>query len=261
MKTIKIDPLTRTNLGGKPYQRTPQVESQIVEALALDESELAERLDIRDFKTEGYFQEECLVYMIRRYQREERKDLVNKLTERLIQRCAKRINDRVSFSLDPVYVDDCYGEVIAVGFGQILDLDSDRGDFAQVRFWLWLDRVISNVMQRYWKRQRKDWVTDSIDCDEEEDEGRGLALHQKLEAVADKSAPPDWHFVTAEALRLLNPNERQAFLLRHYAEWEIENQNPEVMTISRYFDRSPRTIRYWLTSAEKKLQDWKGGQR
>ncbi len=261
MKPINTDPLTRTNSDGKPYQRAPQVESQIVEALALDESELAERLDIRDFKTEGYFQEECLVYLIRRCHREDRGDLVNKLTERLIQRCARHINDRVSFSLDPVYVDDCFREVIATAFGQILDLNSDHGDFAQVRFWLWLDRVTSNAMQRYWKRQREDWATDSIDCDEEEDEGRSRALRQKLEEVVSKSVAPDWQSVTTEALRLLSPNERQVFLLRRHAEWEIENQNPDVMTISRYFNRSSRTIRYWLTSAEKKLRDWQGGQQ
>ena len=261
MKTIKIDPLTRTNSDGKPYQRTPQVESQIVEALALDESELAERLDIRDFRTEGYFREECLVYLIRRCHQENRKDQVNKLTEKLIQRCARHINDRVSFSLDPIYVDDCFREVIAAAFGQILDLDSNQGDFAQVRFWLWLDRIASNVMGRYWKQQREDWATDSIDCDEDEDEGRSRALRQKLEEVVSQSTSPDWNSVTAETLRLLSPNERQAFLLRHYAEWEIENQNPEIMTISRYFNRSSRTIRYWLTSAENKLQNWNGGQR
>jgi DNA-directed RNA polymerase specialized sigma24 family protein len=261
VKTIKTDPLTRTNSDGKPYQRTPQVESQIVEALALDESELAERLDIRDFRTEGYFREECLVYLIRRCHQENRKDQVNKLTEKLIQRCARRINDRVSFSLDPIYVDDCFREVIAAAFGQILDLDSNHGDFAQVRFWLWLDRITSNVMRRHWKQQREDWVTDSIDCDEEEDEGRSQALRQKLEEVVSQSSAPDWHSVTAESLQLLSPNERQAFLLRHYAEWEIENQNPKIMTISRYFNRSSRTIRNWLTIAEKKLQDWKGGQQ
>ncbi len=121
----------------------------------------------------------------------------------------------MSFSLDPIYVDDCFREVIAAAFGRILDLDSNHGDFAQVRFWLWLDRITSNVMRRYWKQQREDWVTDSIDCDKEEDEARSRALRQKLEEIVSESAAPDWHSLTAEALRLLSPNERQAFLLRH----------------------------------------------
>ena len=66
-----------------------------------------------------------------------------------------------------------------------------------------------------------------------------------------------------EAERLLaklNPQEREAYLMRHRDGMEIENQDPNVMTISKHFGRSSNTIRKWLKGAEQKLQELQGGQ-
>jgi hypothetical protein len=49
-------------------------------------------------------------------------------------------------------------------------------------------------------------------------------------------------------------------MLRHRDGMEIENKDPDVMTISKRFGRRPRTIRNWLRGAEEKLQELQGGQ-
>ena len=54
---------------------------------------------------------------------------------------------------------------------------------------------------------------------------------------------------------------RSAYLLRHYYGWQIENQDPNVQTISWRFNKTPRTIRNWLNKAEKCLEAWREENR
>jgi len=49
------------------------------------------------------------------------------------------------------------------------------------------------------------------------------------------------------------------FVLRHYEGWPIEDKDPSVPTISRHFQRTPRTIRNWMREAENVLAAWRGG--
>ncbi len=61
-----------------------------------------------------------------------------------------------------------------------------------------------------------------------------------------------------EALALLDEPMRTAFVLRHYEGWPIEDRDETVPTISRYFNKTPRTIRNWMTTAEQALAAWRG---
>jgi RNA polymerase sigma factor (sigma-70 family) len=256
---IQIEPLTHRSRSGETYRRSLEVEAQIAEAALIGQDELIKRVNVRDFTAAGYFQEECLVYLIRRFQRVDDRTMVNLLTQALIQRCAKHIDKLVRSMIDPVYAQDCYQDVIGSVFGQIIDFSSDKADFAQVRFWLWLDRVTFKVFRKYWKKQAEDWDTDSIDDDE--DEARRSKLRKTVEGLEDPAPMPDLRAINTEALSILDPNERVLFELRYYEEWEIENQNPSVMTISKFFGVSDRAIRYRLEKIEAKLRKWQGGQQ
>jgi len=64
-----------------------------------------------------------------------------------------------------------------------------------------------------------------------------------------------------DALSRIDEPFRSAFLLRHYFDWPVEDQDPAVRTISRHFGKDPRTIRNWLKKAEESLQTWRGEQR
>lgn len=266
---IQIEPLTYQSLKGKTYERSPEVEAQIAVALLLERSALIERVAIMDFKTTGYFQEECLVYLIRRFQREGDGDLVSALMNRLVMRIGKRTNWLISKHLHRHYVNECYESVIYEVTCRVIDLETDRDDFAQSRFWLWLEGRVFNVLRTYLRRQADDRITDTLDeFDDDEDAER----KKKIGPLKDGSPLPDALVIDAETRKLLekeadklleklDPNERIAFLLRHCVGWEIENHDPSVMTISRYFNRTPRTIRNWLKGAEEKLQKCQGGQQ
>jgi RNA polymerase sigma factor (sigma-70 family) len=262
---IQIEPLTHRGPTGETYERDPKVKAQIVEALSLGKSDLIKRVAIRDFKAPEYIQEECVVYLIRKFMRDGDEDLVGELMNCLAVRSSTRIHSQVSKSLHREYVDDCCQDVSLEVTRRITGTASDGDDFAQVRFGLWLKRVTSNTLRRYFRNQRQDRLNDSGDDDDENSD-------RKIESLKDNSPLPDQQVIEVETRKLhekeaykllekLDPNERNAFLLRHYAGWEIEDQNPSVMTISRYFNRTPRTIRNWLNGASEKLQKWQGGQQ
>ena len=42
--------------------------------------------------------------------------------------------------------------------------------------------------------------------------------------------------------------------------WPVEDRDPNVPTISRYFGKTSRTIRNWLAQAEERLAAWRDGE-
>jgi len=253
----KVEPLTRRRADGQVHQRDSEVEKQIAEAISIDVSQLIERVKIRDFKAPGYFQEEALVYLIRNFHKLGNDSLFNSLTQALIARCAKHINKSIEATVERRFVDDAYTDSISEVFSQILDLTSDRCDFAQKRFWFWLDRVLMKVLNRYWKQQAQDWKVDSLDDDR--DEAKQAELWQTVDSNLDRSDTPELQAINSEALSILEPEERMLFMLRYYEEMEIENRDESVMTISKYFGISSRAVRYRLVNIKEKLRKWTEG--
>ena len=141
------EPLTRRNAGGDVYQRLATVDRQIQEVLKLDSEELRRRLEIRDEAAPDFLKEESLVYLIRYYRKVGHRQHVNDLSTCLVKRCAKLTYGGLG-SLAADVRDDGYSEVVEELFARILDLDSDRGDFLQVRFWVVLERLTVNVFRK-----------------------------------------------------------------------------------------------------------------
>src|SRR5205085_210339 len=104
---MTIEPLTHCNLNGQVYERLPHVLQQIETALAMDHPSLLRAAQIRDYHDAAFLSEECLVYLIGRYYREQEQDLVNTLAEALWKRCAKQVNERLQ-GLAPSLIDDAF---------------------------------------------------------------------------------------------------------------------------------------------------------
>lgn len=253
----QIKPLTRRNLEGEVYERLPSVEAQIQEALVLAPEPLIERARVREIDSPLYLQEETLVYLIREHYRENQRNLVDSLTDALLRRCSKRINNLVRGSVESRYVDDCFRHIIKEVFERILDLERDRGDFAQVRFWVFLDRQIVEGIKKYLREERRDALTSSLDAEEDADpeEPPPIEVEDTRIFRADERA------MYREGLRVLKEPLRTAFILRYFENWQIQSDDPSEATISRHFDVTPRTIHNWLKKAEQELLNWRGGQR
>ena len=251
--------LTRRNADGEVYQRLAAVDRQIQEALRLDNEELRGRLEACDEASPDFLKEESLVYLIRHYCEVGNRQRVNDLSECLVGRCAKLIHGKLG-GLGTDVRDDGYSEVVEELFARILDLASDRGDFLQVRFWVVLERLTVQVFRKLVKQSS----TESSSAYDNEDTDALARMGKVVAAATVPHRSPESEVIDnsliREALSQLEEPFRSAYLLRHYFEWPIEDKDPAVQTISRYFGKTSRTIRNWLAKAEESLAIWRGGQ-
>ncbi|HBY96772.1 MAG TPA: hypothetical protein DEP84_22965 [Chloroflexi bacterium] len=253
-------PLTHRNSAGEVYKRSREVDEQIESALGMSLPHLIERAQKRDHMTSSYLQEKTLVYLIRHYREQENRKAVSALSGILVKRCAKRVNGKLQ-ALPPAMVDEAYQDVIEDLFRAILNLESDEGDFLQVRFWVALDRRTISAYNRKVKEIEADKNLVSLLDLAGEDHDLDDRTNRLAVSTDDLPDPPvsmEQRLLLQDALKTLQEPLRTAFILRYYEGWPIEDSDPDVPTISRHFNRTPRTIRNWLAEAEKILERWRG---
>ncbi|MGE3466557.1 MAG: hypothetical protein AB7J13_06455 [Pyrinomonadaceae bacterium] len=251
---VEVEPLTRKSKTGAVYQRRPEVEVQIREALQLDRENLISRLKISDFRDRAFMKNEAVVFLIRYHRKIGDDDLVNSLVTILIERLTRPINKRIQL-IRPNLIDECRDEAISNVFRPLIDLERNSADFAQVRFWVWFDNRVVDAIEKYSRTAKKDAVSDSITRESDEDqfdlpgEVSGFEIGE-LTATEQKLA-------NETVLKTLCADDQQLYVMRYLWEWEIENQNDSIPTISRHFGVSSRTIRSRLKRIELKLAEWK----
>lgn len=272
---MHVRPLTRRNRQGEVYQRTEAVEERIRSSLCLKPAAMIEEARLRNYKAPNYLQEECLVYLIREYKSRGKRRIVERLSEILLRRCSKYINEgvrnlRSEGGDHSERVEHAFRDVVKELFDQILDLESDRGDFLQVRFWLVVDKLRIGAFNRHLEdlhRAEEAVVWDSVrgyeqrsEEGEEKKGGKRRASDLEPPQEADLSAEQRAVYLDAarEVLDHVDEPYRTAFVLRHYHNWPIETKEVGVPSISQYFGKTPRTIREWLKRAKEMIEQWKG---
>lgn len=272
---MHVRPLTRRNRQGAVYQRTKAVEERISSALSLKPAVMIEKARIRNYKAPNYLQEECLVYLIREYKSRGERSIVGELSMILLLRCSNYINEgvrnlRSERGDHSERVEHAFRDVVKELFDQILDLESDRGDFLQVRFWPVVEKLRIGAFNRYLEdlNRAKDAVTwDSVRGYETGSE-EGEDQRSRKRGASD-SEPPQEAGLSAEqraayldtareVLAHVDEPYRAAFVLRHYHDWPIETKDTRLPSISGYFGKTPHTIRDWLKRAKEMIEGWKG---
>lgn len=245
VKEIELIPITIRNKDDELYERSPEVESQIREALTLDRKKLIERANRKDYGSEDFFQPECLVYLIRAFRRGNEAELADGLVLSLIDRCKKRINTILRKLLTWKYVDEAYEEAIDEMIGQIYDISSDKSNYAEIKFWVWLEARVCNVRRKYFKYQEED----SKAADAGDYENLLQDTRVDFDGALEKKNG------LAKALSLLTTKERQLYFMRYDWKMKVHSNDPSENTISKHFNVSAETIRAWFRQAEEKLRN------
>ncbi|HEX9990488.1 MAG TPA: hypothetical protein VGE45_18665 [Chloroflexia bacterium] len=231
----------------------------------MSQTSLLEQVNVLDFNSPDYLGEECLVYLIREFKRCGNRVAETALTEALVKRFAKKVNLKLQ-SLGPELLEQAFHDVVSILFSYILDIDSDAGDYLQVRFWVFLRRRQITVFNDY-VRQIKE-VQNTVPLHRQagnDDGGQGddseYAPSTSRVSAARPSAPqitPEMRIIYRDGLNSIPQPQRTAFILRYYMGMEVESTDPSVPTISDYFRKSARTIYNWLEKAEQALEKWRG---
>ncbi|MGH9948051.1 MAG: hypothetical protein ACRD6X_12745 [Pyrinomonadaceae bacterium] len=251
----ELEPLTRTTRAGETLRRRFEVEEQIKEALALDAEALEQRLSVRDYWAAGFIKPEAIVYLIRRSLDACDEDSVNRLSTALVGQLTRMITGKVRI-LSPNLREDCHSEIVVRVFEEIVDLSTNRADYAQVSFGDWLEKRALDSIRKCWKENTQSQITDSL-TSEDEGSDEDAAGPEGRDFRSSALRPEEYGLFIDKALSVLKDNEREAFIMRHFWEWEIENADPSIPTISTRFVKSARTIRNWLASADKKIKTWR----
>lgn len=241
-----VSPLTR-----RGYKRTRATQRQIADALGLGAAELIARAQQRDEKAPDYMSAEALVFFIRRADGAGDSKTLNALTRELLERC--NVFFRGQFrGCSKEDLEDLQGEVLAALVEDLLD-PGNRGDFMQVRFWLYLKRKTIDSSRVIFRHSGDTESLDTGFSGDTESEGQ-----TKLDAQADNRISPEGVMMLSEGLATLSPRLREVFLLRHYVGMKIGADNPaddppNEVTLARRYGRSRRTIHNWLKEAEALL--------
>ena len=245
----RIPPLTRNR-----YERHPATTRQIAAALDLSSSGLVARAKITDESDPHWLGAEALVFFLRRANQAADKATCAALFRILASRCVVFFRGKIR-GFAPHDREDIQQEVFSRLIEAILSED-DRGDFAQVRFWNFLDRRTTTEIA---KARQRSTITVSLDdpLSAAEDE-EAKTPHD----VEDKQLNPEALAVLSEGLARLDPRLRQVFLMRHALGMAVGKENradedPADPSIASHFNVSARSIGKWLAKAEAQLAPYR----
>lgn len=253
-----ICPLTRRYADtGALYERLPEVEVQVRRALTLEEQALATEMR-HDYQSPKHIKDETLCYLIRERVRAGWHDDANTIVEVLLRRHAQTIRSRIGRGgVDERHREDCAGEIVIQLLTELFDVESDRSDFAQVRFGLYFKRVSDGVINKFRSLQERERQAESV-ASPRGDRAEEVDL---LDTLADERAlSAEDRIVIRDALAHLPGHLREPFILRHFDGWQIESDSPSEPSISRRLKVTPRTIRNRLRDAEASLRRWREGR-
>lgn len=253
-----VRPLTRRYADtGALYERLPEVEAQVRHALALEEAALIAEMQ-HDYKAHGHIKDEVLCYLIRERLRAGRHEDANAIMEILLRRHAWTIRRRMRRGgIDGRHREDCSGEIVSQLLTELFDTESDRSDFAQVRFGLFFEKLSKVIISRFRRLQQRERDAESVTYTQD-DRTEEIDL---LDTLADERAlSAEERVLTRDALANLPDTLREPFLLRYFDGWQIEANSPTELSISRHLNVTPRTVRNRLRDAEAALRRWREGK-
>lgn len=238
-ETPTVQPLTGRNAEGHPYERLPTVQREIEAMLGLESEVL--------FAAADNLRDETLVYLIRERRRARDWSVASTLSEMLVDRCRLVLLSTLG-KLPQDIRDEAIRTVVEQLFTRIVALDDARGDFCQVRFGLALKRLGTSEFKKCVLRIARQRV---LDADGPDSRNAPFDPYQWPEHAVDFT----------DALnglkQIKDERHRMAFVLHTMHEMPIESEDPKAATISRHFEKSPRTINNWLTQAEADLARWR----
>jgi DNA-directed RNA polymerase specialized sigma24 family protein len=235
-----IPPLTRNS-----YRRRPEALAQIRALLPLSRDEFLDRARIKEGEL-GFVEPEAIVFFIRRHRLDNDRRMSGTLLTVLRERCLPVLENGVR-GFDAETRKDLIQEILEELIRRLTAKD-DRGDFAQVRFWMFLKRIRLTACSRQ---------IDYLQGIEQLDECQA----ESVAADRDYQLSPEQFAQLAQGLEALPSLLRRVFIMRYRDSWKVgpedrSKEDPNDPSLAAHFNKTPRTIQNWLGRADKILQNF-----
>jgi DNA-directed RNA polymerase specialized sigma24 family protein len=207
--------------------------------------------------------DECLVYLIHEAGLADDDARFSALTRQLLGRCTPTVTRNLrNLGVAAPDVEDALSDVVSEMISAILSEDG-KGDFYQVRFGKALRSRILKVHARYSRRQkraRREVAFGGNPKGEAENE-EAVPLEERVAAPGDIADDFENRLLIRGALAAIKDSRhREAFVLQNYDGWQVESIDPLEPTISGHFGKTARTIRTWISTAERDVAEWRAAQ-
>ena len=127
-----------------------------------------------------------------------------------------------------------------------------EAQFWEVRFWVCLDRRLWNLVEKRQAVADQEVRPGDQAGSDDEDEGSDRLFAR----IADTGPSAQAKVEQAEALSLLNENERRAVYLCYVEGLPEESEDPTKLSAAKVLGVTGRSIRNYLRRAKDKLQAW-----
>jgi DNA-directed RNA polymerase specialized sigma24 family protein len=258
----KTPALTRVGKTGKVYVRREFVSKQIESLKGMDDKELLRRVKVRQEEEQDSLKSETLIYIFRSLRSRPEEPIFpiveNEISTTLFERIARIVSPfRLHFLEDPNLADNFVEfrlNVVLKLYEKICVPGTNDADFAEVSFGQFIVGLARNEIKKYFRDKKLFSKFLNI-----EDTINKMVLFSKDVQITDSilSEVPiqDRAALLRDALTTLPEPKRTAWVLRYAEDWPIEDKDPHVPTLSKYFKVSGRTIRNWLSDAESELAE------
>jgi hypothetical protein len=257
----EIEPLTSRDRYGELYRRPPEVIAEINWALRLFLAELIACAKAKDIDDSKRLREETLAYFTRRFFQRGEQEPLGEIEQTLFDRSVRYIRWKLP-KFDEQTNSDTYMDVLIEMVARIVNFPRPdgtprNGDFYQVRFWLALEKLVLDECRALIKStNREQDVAPQNDEEDEDFDNTQVDISDRYHPQV--AMPIERQILLAEGLSQLNGLVQMAFLLHNFYEFPVSSNDPEKMTVASVMKKSPRTIHYLLTEAEKILTRWRG---
>jgi len=242
-----IEPLRKTSLSGKPYERTQGIEAKLVELSTLPMADLVRRSRVTRAQDPDYIPTECVIHFVRACRSHNSDRTFNELYSVLAERVLRRLpaperRDGTTTALTPEAIrDDVFGR-----FTEMLASDrnsySEKLDFFEIRFDQALARLRQTAQEKAWRLQNR---STALDHDEETGEPspdveRAAAAFSQFEQ--SQIDDPGFRSRFDAAIDALPPMQgRIVEMIRKGI--PIDSNDEGQITIARALGKSEKTIR------------------
>lgn len=243
-----VKPLKKRSAEGKLYTRPRNVELQLAEVVTFNESEILRRLMVTDKKDTDYILDETLVYLFREAHREENHVHFERMFEFVNRRIARIAEGGWTNALPEHEKMDVAGYVWQKFVEQVLDLENNSGDYAQIRFGDYISTHASAY--RIKKLAEINSEKDHDRIDDHDPDGHNNDPQFKRISEVELS-------ILKEGIDSLSEEMKTVVWLIADG-WKVESKDPDEPTICRQMNVTSRTIRNWISEARTQLAGYRG---
>jgi DNA-directed RNA polymerase specialized sigma24 family protein len=250
-------PLKKRYLDGRNYFRPPAIEAETDEVLAQDGETVIRRAAIQERTSPEYLPSECLVHLIRNARRLDDEATMSLLIPILLRRCESNLRSRVSSELPNA---ESIREEILGQFSELFAADGAGAnphqlDFFEAHFNKAFQTLRIDIVRREERKTVKHkYVPLPDESQDESDFDETVLKYFKVEPDQESKLVLEQ---LGKALNALPPDEKEAVVLCHILEYDVESEDPEKRTAATICKVTGRTIRNRLSRAAVRLSSFK----